>query len=327
MDVDVARVAADVGGEDGEAAEGGETDDALAELDVALADDALAVAGGEAVLELVGTLVPEEDGEHLEVDDAAEEGADALEQIVGVEDGGDFAGDVLEDGEGVGLALDAGVEAGVFDGIGHAGGDEFEQAAVVGGEEGDGFGLEVEDADDLVFDDEGNGELGADGGIGVDVVFDAGDVVDEERAALGGGLAGDAAAELDADALDVVGVAGLEAHPELLGAVVEQEDGEDAVIDDGANEIGDAMHEGVEVEGGVERVGEAEEEVELDGSGGWREGDFDVGIGGVLMEENAARLRVFRAAGFGGLLGHASVSGGDGGERLAGELLEDANAG
>ena len=96
------------------------------------------------------------------------------------------------------------------------------------------------------------------------------------------GLAGDAAAELDADALDFGGVAGLEAHPELVGAVVDEEDGEDAVVDDGADEVGDAMHEGVEVKGGVEGVGKAEEEVELEGL------DADVGVGGVGMEEGAA---------------------------------------
>ncbi len=75
------------------------------------------------MLEVLGAVVPEEDAEHLEVDDALEEVGDALEEIVGVEDAGDLAGDVVEDAEGLGLAGDAGVEAGVFDGDGHAGGD------------------------------------------------------------------------------------------------------------------------------------------------------------------------------------------------------------
>ncbi len=150
---------------------GGGADEAFAEGDVALAGDALAVAGGEAVLELLGAVVPEEDGEHLEVDDALEELADALEEVVEIEDGGDLAGDLVEDGEGLGLAGDAGVEAGVFDGDGHAGGDELEQALVLVGEEGGVLGLDVDDADDLVLDDEGDGEFGADVGVGVDVVL------------------------------------------------------------------------------------------------------------------------------------------------------------
>ena len=92
----------------------------------------------------------------------------------------------------------------------------------------------------------------------------------------------DAAAELDAHALDIGGVAGLEAHPELVGAVVDEEDGEDAVVDDGADEVGDAVKQGVEIERGVEGVGETEEKVELQGL------DADVGVGGVGVEEGAA---------------------------------------
>ena len=93
-----------------------------------------------------------------------------------------------------------------------------------------------------------------------------GDVFDEDGFALEGGLAHDAAADLDAHALSLGGVAYLEAHAEVLGAVVDEEDGEDAVVDDGADEVGDAVHEGIEVEGGVEGVGELVEEVDLRGS-------------------------------------------------------------
>jgi len=274
---DVAGIFADIRGENRGSLGGGGADEAMAGRDVALAGDALAVAGAEAMLEVFGASVPEQDGEHLEVDDALEELADALEEVVEVEDGGDLARDLVEDGEGLGLAGDAGVEAGIFDGGGHAGGDELKEALVLGGEEGGRLGLDVDDADDFVFDDEGNGELGADAGVGVDVVLDKAavgevDVFDEDGAALERGLSGDAAADLDAHALDFGGVAGLEAHPELVGAVVEEEDGEDAVVDDGADEVGDAVHEGVEVEGGVEGVGEAVEELDLEG--------LDVGLGG-----------------------------------------------
>ncbi len=186
---DVAGVFADVGGEDRLAELGGGADEAFAEGDDAFADDAFAEAGGEAVLEVLGAVVPEEDAEHLEVDDALEKVGDAFEEIVGIEDAGDLAGDVVEDAEGLGLAGDAGVEAGVLDGDGHAGGDEFEEALVFEGEVADLFGLKVEDADDLVLDDERDGEFGANVGVGVDVVVGGGDVFDEEGFALERGLA------------------------------------------------------------------------------------------------------------------------------------------
>ena len=74
-------------------------------------------------------------------------------------------------------------------------------------------------------------------------------------------------------------MADLEAHAEVFGAVVDEEDGEDFVVDDGADEVGDAVHEGVEVEGGVEGVGELVEEVDLEGL------DADFGVGGVGVKE------------------------------------------
>ncbi len=135
---------------------------------------------------------------------------------------------------------------------------------MLGGEEAGGFGFEVEDADDFIFDDQRDGQLGADVGVGGDVVLVFRDVFDEEGSALEGGLADDAPADLEADALDLWGMADLEAHPEFLGAVVDQQNREDAVVDDGADEVGHPVHQGVEVEGGVEGVGEGVEKVYLE---------------------------------------------------------------
>ncbi len=159
----------------------------------------------------------------------------------------------------------------------------------------------IDDADDLVLDDERDGELGADVGVGVDVVVGFGDVLDEDGLALEGGLADDAAAELDAHAFDLGGVADLEAHAEVFGAVVEEEDGEDAVVDDGADEVGDAVHEGVEVEGGVEGVGEVVEEVDLEGL------DADFGVGGVWVKESG---RGGAVVAFEGVFGRDGLGGG-----------------
>ena len=60
----------------------------------------------------------------------------------------------------------------------------------------------------------------------------------------------------NAHALDLRRVADLEAHAQVVGAVVEQEDGEDAVVDDGAHQLGGAVEQGLQVERGVERVGQ-----------------------------------------------------------------------
>ena len=55
------------------------------------------------------------------------------------------------------------------------------------------------------------------------------------------------------------GVADLKAHAQFVRAVVEEKDGEDAIRDEGANQLGGAVEEGLQVEGGVERVGETHE--------------------------------------------------------------------
>ena len=118
-----------------------------------------------------------------------------------------------------------------------------------------GFGLDVEDSNDLVLDDERDSEFGADVGVRVDIVFSLGDVFNEEGLAVQRCLAYDAATEFDAHAFNLSAVADLEAHTEVFGAVVNQEYGEDFVIDDGADEVGDPMHKGVEVESGIKGVG------------------------------------------------------------------------
>ena len=93
------------------------------------------------------------------------------------------------------------------------------------------------------------------------------------------GLAGDAPAEFDAHAFDLAGVADLEAHAKVGGALVDQEDREDLVVNDRSDEVGDAVHQGVEVEGAVEGVGEVVEELDLEGL------DANLGVGRVGVEE------------------------------------------
>ena len=84
-----------------------------------------------------------------------------------------------------------------------------------------------------------------------------GDVVQQDGLAGERHLADDAFADGNAHALHLGGVADLEAHAQLVGAVVEQKDGEDAVGDDGAHQLGGAVEQGLQVERGVERVGQS----------------------------------------------------------------------
>ena len=169
---EIALIFADVGNVDGTPLADGCADEAGGDGDAAQGRLRIAEAPGVAGDERLAFVVEKHDGEHLVIDEAAEEIADLGEERIEIEDGDDLGGDFVEDGEGFGLAGDAGVEAGVFDGLGDAGAGEGEQMEVLGLEEAGLFAFKVEDADEAVFGNERDGEFGADVGIGVDVAFD-----------------------------------------------------------------------------------------------------------------------------------------------------------
>ena len=90
-------------------------DETLAEGDDALADDALAEAGAEACSKLLRALVPEKDGEHLEVDDALQQKRDPFEKIVEIENAGDLSRNFVQHVERLRLAGDPRVEPCILD--------------------------------------------------------------------------------------------------------------------------------------------------------------------------------------------------------------------
>jgi len=137
------------------------------------------------------------------------------------------------------------------------------------------FAFDVHDANEAVLGDERDGEFGADIRIDGDVNVGGGDVVEEDGLARKGDLADNATAHGETHAFGLGCVADLEAHAEVFAAVVEKKNGEDAVMDDGANKLGGAIEEGLQIERGVERVGHLHEVVEV--------GDFDAWVGEVYM--------------------------------------------
>ncbi len=134
VDGEVARVVADIGNIDVAPLADRGADQAAGDGQAAQGGLGVAEAPGIAGYEGLALLVQKHDGEHLVVDEAAQKLADALQERVEVEDGGQFDGDLVEDFEGLRLAGDAGVEAGVLNGLGDAGGGDGEQVKVLGAE-------------------------------------------------------------------------------------------------------------------------------------------------------------------------------------------------
>src|SRR5581483_4150800 len=141
-----------------------------AEWDVVLQMDVLPKAYGEAVLQFFACRIDKQDREHLVIDNAGEQVPDALKQLVEVEDGGELAADLVEQQQRFRLVGDASVKPGVLDADGDARCDDREQATMFFGEVVRLRRLNIDDPDDLVFRDHRDGQFGADGTDGVDVL-------------------------------------------------------------------------------------------------------------------------------------------------------------
>ena len=125
------------------------------------------------------------------------------------------------------------------------------------------LGLEVDHANDPVFDDQRHRQLRADIGIGADVVLFLPHILQQNGFAVLGGPADDSLAHADPQALDFGRMADLKAHAQVVGPFIQQQDGEDLVVDDGAHQVRGAMHQGLQIEGGVQGVRQPHEELGL----------------------------------------------------------------
>ena len=118
------------------------------------------------------------------------------------------------------------------------------------------FALDVHHTDEPVFGNQRYCQLRAHIGIGKDIFFRTGNVVQQYRLAGERHLARHALAHGNALPLHLRAVADLESHAQFSGAVVEQQNGEDAVGDDGAHQLRGAAQQGFQVQRGVQRVGQ-----------------------------------------------------------------------
>jgi hypothetical protein len=166
--------------------------------------------------------------------------------------------------------------------------------------------FEVKDSDEAVLDDERNCEFGANVGIGRDIAFNLGDIVNEHGLAREGDLSDHAFAEREAHALRFRRVADLKAHTELVGTVVDEKDGEDAVGDDGTDELGSAIKQSLEVERGIESVGDLGEIAKV---GGFNSSIFriDVGVGVFSVDRAVIALILGFGAGVRWSRGHGGL--------------------
>ncbi len=177
--------------------------------------------------------IEQQDGEHLVVDDASQQIGNPLQQLVDIQDRGQLAADLGQQGQLPRLPRHARVQARVLDADGDARREQRQQPLVLFGERARLVGFHIDHADDFVLGDQRHRQLGTNAGRGVDEVLLRRNVVDQHGFALLHRSSGYSLADLDADALgDLRRMTNLEANAQLLGLLVQQQDGEDFVVDD-----------------------------------------------------------------------------------------------
>ena len=78
-----------------------------------------------------------------------------------------------------------------------------------------------------------------------------------------GGPADDPFAHADSQALCFGRMADLKAHTQVVGPLIQQQDGENLVVDDGAHQVRSAMQQSLQIQGGVQGVRQPYEELGL----------------------------------------------------------------
>ena len=167
------------------------------------------------MLEPLRAVVPQQDREHLEVDDPLQQLADALQQVVEIEDAGDLARDLVQHGQRLRLARHARVKPRILHRDSHARGGQLQQPLVLLGEVAGCSDWRSMTPTTRFFTISGTASSDCTFGIGVDVVLDRAHVLHQDGPALGRGLPHDAAAQLDAHPLHLRRMAGLEAHAQV----------------------------------------------------------------------------------------------------------------
>ena len=176
--------------------------------------------------------IEQQNGKHLVVDDAGQQIGNALQQLIDVQDRGEFAADFGEQGQLPRLAGYARVEASVLDADRDAGGEQGEQA-LCSSLKAPGWSASTSITPMTLFLAM-RGAASSERAPGAELMKFClgGNVVDQHRLALLNCPSRNPLSDLNADAFgDLRRMTHLEAYSQFLGFFVQQQDGEDFVVD------------------------------------------------------------------------------------------------
>ena len=195
------------------------------------------------------------------VDEPRKQLANALEELVEIENGGKLAADVVEQSEGLRLAREAGVKTRIFYAGSDARSHQGEQVLVLFGEVVRLPRFNIDHTDHAVFRDERHRQLCPHPGGGANIAAFLADVIHQHCLTFLHRKAGNPFAYFYANTFRELGrMSDGEAHPQLLRLFVEQQNGKNLVIDRPPHLFGSALQQGIEVERGVDHVGHFHQE-------------------------------------------------------------------
>ncbi len=259
----VARLPAHIRSQNRRTLERRGADQPLAQRDAAPPGHPLSVPRRKPMLKPIRPPIPKQNREHLEVDHALQQAADPLQQIVRIEDRGDLPRDLMQHRQRLRLPRHPRVKPRILNRNRHPRRRQLQQSLMVRREEGRQLRLQIEYADYLILHNQRHRQLRPHRVIGVDVVLYLPYIFDQNRLALQRRLPGDAAPQLDANPLRIDRVPGLKAHPQLVRAVVDQQDGKDAIVDHRSHQVRHTMQQGIQVERRVQSVRKPDQKVQL----------------------------------------------------------------
>ena len=201
--------------------------------------------------------VEQHDREHLVVDQPPQQLADLLEQRIQIENRRQLHRNLVQHFEGLRLARDARIQSRVLNRLRDARSRHGEHVQVLVAEEIRLLAFDVHHADEPVLGDQRDGQLRTHLGIGADVVIRLRDVVQQDGLPRERHLSHHSLAHGNAHALHLRRVADLEPHAQLVRALIQQKNGEDAVRNEGADQFRGAAEQSLQIEGSIERVGQA----------------------------------------------------------------------
>src|ERR1019366_122811 len=205
--------------------------------------------------------IEQKNAEHLVVDQPLEQLCDALEQFVEIQNRSEFARNFIQQKQRAGLARDACVQASILYADCHARRDQRQQTLVLFGEVSLFAGLNVDHANHPVLDDQRDGEFRVHVGQGLNVEIFLRRIGDQYGLPSLGRASGYALAHFHAQAVgDLLRISHMEAYVQFLTVFVEQQDGENFVVNNLADQFRHAPQRGFQVERGVDYVGHFEQE-------------------------------------------------------------------